>query len=79
MTVTRLSYVGTSIFTLHCGTNPLQSDRDPSLEHQRLEVPIENRVFDRVENNFYVMRVYGCREVVVEGGLWLPPNVREHV
>lgn len=50
-----------------------------SLQHQRLKIPIEDSVFDGVEYNLYVVRVYGGGEVVVERRLRLPPHVGEHV
>lgn len=50
-----------------------------SLQHERLQVSIEDCVFDGVEYNLNVVRVDGGREVVVERGLGLATHVGEHV
>lgn len=51
----------------------------PSLQHERLEVAVEDRVLDGVEDDLDVVRVDGGGEVVVERGLGLAAHVGEHV
>lgn len=49
------------------------------MQHQLLQVPLQDRVLDRAEHDLDVLRVDGVRKVVVDRLLRVLPHVRKHL
>lgn len=41
------------------------------LQHKRREIPLQYRIFNRIEHNLDILRIYGVGEVMVDRLWWL--------
>lgn len=49
------------------------------MQHQRRQISLQYRIFDRIENILYIMRIDGGGKMMIYGGICVSSHIHKHL